>query len=481
MCSGLDKKKTHNSNLTFRAHSVHLVTLDIFTHQCNIFGRISFQLSKTVVENPTMQTMDIDKDTYANKPRKKDYIGVTFSANFQWWKRPSGVAAVCLGLLCVLLLAGIIGLSVYYTRVIGHYCSAERFQTSSLNNLTKERDQLKTSYTTPTKERNQLKTSYSTLTKERNQLQTSYTTLTKDRDQLQTSYNTLTKERDQLQSRYNNLTKERDPLQNSYNTLTRERDQLQTRYNTLTKERDQLQTRYNTLTKEKNQLQTSSNTLTKEKDLLQTSYNTLTKERDQLQTSSNTLTKERDQLQTSSNTLTKEKYQLQTSYNTLTKERDQLQTSYNNLTEERDHLKEELNKQSCGWKKFKSSLYYLSTEKKSWTESRQDCLGRGAHLVIINSREEQEFIHEWSGCLEIYLGFHDTNTEGVWEWINDGTLDQSSAPVTTYWRNGEPNDANQGEDCAHLSKMASDPLKSWNDVPCTMNKHWMCEKTHETF
>ncbi|CDQ94827.1 unnamed protein product [Oncorhynchus mykiss] len=238
-----------------------------------------------------MQIMDIDKDTYANKTRKKDYIGVTFSANFQWWKRPSGVAAVCLGLLCVLLLAGIIGLSVYYTRVIGHYYSAERFQTSSLNNLTKERDQLKTSYTTPTKETNQLKTSYNSLTKKRNQLQTSY--------------------------------------------------------------------------------------------------------------------------------------------NTLTKERDQLQTSYNNLTEERDHLKEELNKQSCGWNKFKSSLYYLSTEKKSWTESRQDCLGRGAHLVIINSKEEQEFIHEWSGCLDIYLGFHDTNTEGVWEWINDGALDQSSAPVTT--------------------------------------------------
>ncbi|XP_052372853.1 CD209 antigen-like isoform X1 [Oncorhynchus keta] len=522
MCSGLDKKKPHNSNLTFRAHSVHLVTLDIFTHQCNIFGRISFQLSKTVVENPTMQTMDIDKDTYANKPRKKDYIGVTFSANFQWWKRPSGVAAVCLGLLCVLLLAGIIGLSVYYTRVIGHYYSAERFQTSSLNNLTKERDQLKTSYTTPTKERNQLKTSYNTLTKERNQLQTSYNTLTKERDQLQTSYNTLTKERDQLQTRYNTLTKERDQLQTSSNTLTKERDQLQTSYhtltkerdqlqtssNTLTKERDQLQTSSNTLTKERDQLQTSSNTLTKERDQLQTSYNTLTKERDQLQTSyhtltkerdqlqtssntltkerdqlqtsSNTLTKERDQLQTSSNTLTKERDQLQTSSNTLTKERDQLQTSYNTLTKERDHLKEELNKQSCGWKKFKSSLYYLSTEKKSWTESRQDCLGRGAHLVIINSKEEQEFIHEWSGCLEIYLGFHDTNTEGVWEWINDGALDQSSAPVTTYWRDGEPNDANQAEDCAHLSKKASDPLKSWNDVPCTTNIHWMCEKTTST-
>ncbi|CAB1326932.1 unnamed protein product [Coregonus sp. 'balchen'] len=133
-----------------------------------------------------------------------------------------------------------------------------------------------------------------------------------------------------------------------------------------------------------------------------------------------------------------------------------------------------------GWRKFNSSWYFLSTEKKSWTESRQDCLGRGAHLVIINSRAEQEFIHQWVGCLNIYLGFHDTNTEGVWEWINDGQSGQSSAPGTTYWRDGEPNNTNQDEDCAHLSKKESDPLKSWNDIPCTTKIHWVCEKMAST-
>uniref|UniRef100_A0A3Q1HNE8 C-type lectin domain-containing protein n=1 Tax=Anabas testudineus TaxID=64144 RepID=A0A3Q1HNE8_ANATE len=94
-------------------------------------------------------------------------------------------AAVILGLLCLLLLIGLMSL----------------------------RDQLQT---------NQLQTSYNNLGKERDQLQTSYNNLTKERDQLQTSYNNLTKERDQLQTSYNNLTKERDQLNRKLDDITKD-------------------------------------------------------------------------------------------------------------------------------------------------------------------------------------------------------------------------------------------------------------------
>ncbi|XP_071025828.1 C-type lectin domain family 4 member M-like [Oncorhynchus clarkii lewisi] len=342
---------------------------------------------KKIYKINKIETMDINDQIYNNErpvmPCKKNGVGDQHSVFCQWWKRYSGAAAVCLGLLWVLLLAGIIGLFLY--------------------------------------QRNQL-TCSNTLTKEGDQLQTSDTNLTAERDQLQTSNNTLTKERDQLQTRYNTLTLERDQLQTSYNTLTKEKDQLQTRYSTLTKEKDQLQTSYNTQTSERDQIQTSYNTLTKEKDQLQTRYNALTKERDQLQ-------------------------------------------------KETKRLKQSLVEKVCpeGWKKIGSSCYYVSTEKKSWEESRQDCRNRGADLVVIKSQEQQTLVNWLCGVYDyVWIGLTDSVSEGTWKWVDDTPL------TTNYWNSGEPNGGG-AENCVYFYSWSADTGEWW-DYYCYYKFRWICEK-----
>uniref|UniRef100_A0A3B4DP27 C-type lectin domain-containing protein n=1 Tax=Pygocentrus nattereri TaxID=42514 RepID=A0A3B4DP27_PYGNA len=168
------------------------------------------------------------------------------------------------------------------------------------------------------------------------------------------------------------------------------------------------------------------------------------------------------------------KDRIQTSYTNLTIERDQLQTSNTNLNKERDQLQKErdgfqmfLNLEE-GWKYFNFSLYYISTEKKSWSYSRQDCRKRGADLLIINSREEQVLF----GSTEAWIGLTDSHTEGDWKWVDDSAL------TTAFWWTGEPNDYDRNEDCAitDYKGVASERVSTWADYPCNHPVVGICEK-----
>ncbi|CAB1326922.1 unnamed protein product, partial [Coregonus sp. 'balchen'] len=126
---------------------------------------------------------------------------------------------------------------------------------------------------------------------------------------------------------------------------------------------------------------------------------------------------------------------------------------------------------SCpeGWRRFGCRCYYLSTEKKSWEESRQDCLERGADLVIINSEEEQAFINGFESVSYVWIGLTDSVTEGTWKWV-DGT------PLTTprYWRSGEPGGGTY-QNCGEIYYMSLG-RRVWRDLGCSFLQEWICEK-----
>uniref|UniRef100_A0A4W5MCF9 C-type lectin domain-containing protein n=1 Tax=Hucho hucho TaxID=62062 RepID=A0A4W5MCF9_9TELE len=131
-----------------------------------------------------------------------------------------------------------------------------------------------------------------------------------------------------------------------------------------------------------------------------------------------------------------------TSNNSLTEQRDKLQIQNKNLDKEKADLQRRYNmlNQTCleAWKKFGSSLYYISDRTESWDESRQNCLKRGELICTFKK--------------SFWIGLTDRETKVTWKWV-DGTL-----MTTGYWSPGEPNE------------------KNWNGLRCSEQRHWICEK-----
>ncbi|KAI4900902.1 hypothetical protein NFI96_028066 [Prochilodus magdalenae] len=151
-----------------------------------------------------------------------------------------------------------------------------------------------------------------------------------------------------------------------------------------------------------------------------------------------------------------------------------------NMTTERGQLQKEKDMLQKVWaaleqgqRSFNNSFYFISIEKKNWSESRQYCRERGADLVIINSREEQEFISKVFGATEAWIGLTDMDKESVWKWVDNSTL------TTEFWWTGEPNDWNRSEDCAVTgSKYApTKNVTTWADYPCGQVVVGICEKS----
>ncbi|XP_039205130.1 C-type lectin domain family 4 member E-like [Crotalus tigris] len=124
--------------------------------------------------------------------------------------------------------------------------------------------------------------------------------------------------------------------------------------------------------------------------------------------------------------------------------------------------------QNCrdiSWQRFETNAYYFSDTEQNWEMAKEKCAEHDSHLVIINTKKEQDFVTR-NLKSSIWLGLTDTEEEGTWRWV-DGSL-----PVERSWRQGEPNNGGQkDEDCAVLYKEGK-----WNDIRCDTHVKFVCEK-----
>ncbi|XP_026011693.1 CD209 antigen-like protein E [Astatotilapia calliptera] len=146
------------------------------------------------------------------------------------------------------------------------------------------------------------------------------------------------------------------------------------------------------------------------------------------------------------------------SYNELQTEHQETKRLNSQLQEEVKKLKEKI-EEKCPdrWMRFGSSCYFKSTEKKTWSESQNHCKTKGADLVMINSKEEQEFVSNFRGYSWIGLRSNQTSGGSKWEWV-DG-----SALTETFWAEGW-----------------SDPYSGYYGVCCDNNRKWTGSYDHES-
>ncbi|KAF3706937.1 C-type lectin domain family 17, member A Prolectin [Channa argus] len=142
------------------------------------------------------------------------------------------------------------------------------------------------------------------------------------------------------------------------------------------------------------------------------------------------------------------------------------------LQDEIEKLKNKTKDCPEGWKRFVCSCYFKSTEKKTWSESRKFCQDRGSDLVMINSKEEQDFITDFNENEESWIGLRATESKTAstgyrWEWVDDSPLTE------TFWATAKLGNAtglNVASCCDQQGKWTRSGYKD------NVYKNWICEK-----
>ncbi|XP_053743830.1 asialoglycoprotein receptor 2-like [Synchiropus splendidus] len=251
-----------------------------------------------------------------------------------------------------------------------------------------------------------------------------------------------------------------ESLKSQWENLTIQWLQLQEKCHALEKEKEAIKAERDVISVDRDCLRAERDALKPERDTLKNETKVCAADKQRLGTENKVLLAERDGLRA-------ERNQMREANKNLTEEIEGLKRRYDNLVRHMDHTLNGTDK-ACPveWLQFESSCYYISAaqEPKRWLTSKKECENLNGHLVIIDSKQENDFVSKF--FQHIWIGLSDRDKEGKWKWV-DGT----ALTGTNYWASGEPNNADSNEDCAELLRDS----KEWNDVPCGQTLSFICE------
>ncbi|XP_039519386.1 early activation antigen CD69 [Pimephales promelas] len=125
---------------------------------------------------------------------------------------------------------------------------------------------------------------------------------------------------------------------------------------------------------------------------------------------------------------------------------------------------------SDGWVSYKNTCYLLVNVYGTWETSQSFCRNNGAHLMVVNSEEELEFISRTVQKQPDYWIGLKRDKSGKWSWANGD--DYHSAPH--FWDENQP--AHGGlESCVHLKGTETVRRKLLHDADCYSERYFICE------
>ncbi|XP_030268395.1 CD209 antigen-like protein A isoform X8 [Sparus aurata] len=190
-------------------------------------------------------------------------------------------------------------------------------------------------------------------------------------------------------------------------------------------------------------------------------YISVTLEKDQL-------IKNYTQLQETVSDITVNNSQLQDEVKKL---KDKIEDNNRQFEAKVKQLKDKIKGMTCpdGWTRFGCSCYFRSNQMKTWQQSRTDCQNKGADLVVINNKDENNFVSDLTKLNgESWIGLKTEWSTGrssyEWKWVDGSPLKETFGASRLQAASWE-------QYAAYCNRH-----RQWTDINYGSYKYWICEK-----
>ena len=126
-----------------------------------------------------------------------------------------------------------------------------------------------------------------------------------------------------------------------------------------------------------------------------------------------------------------------------------------------------------GWlSSFLGGCFKVHSKRLDLTSAKSKCEAQGSSPAVLNSkaklREFAQLFNSKGAITDWWIGvYRDPKNERRWLRVDGSTS------FSTFWHNGQPNNAGSNQDCVEIAMRVGEWL--WNDRACGYRRRYICE------